>query len=97
MHCHLVHDLLKNTSSIIFYSILLKQEGEFSGDFAGRTFVHIDNSICHNDRKVTDEFDNLKLDRIPHLPYSQDLSPCDFWSFGMLKQKIKDRMFQTVE
>jgi hypothetical protein len=57
----------------------------------------MDNSLCHNGRKVTDELAHLKLDRIPHLPYSPDLSPCDFWLFGMLKQKIKDRVFQTVE
>jgi hypothetical protein len=53
--------------------------------------------MCHNDRKVTNEFAHLKLDRIPHPPYSPDLSPCDFWLFGMLKQKIKDRVFQIVE
>jgi hypothetical protein len=59
--------------------------------------MQIDNSICHNDRKVTDEFDNLKFDRVPHLRDLPDLSSCDFWLFGMLKQKIKDRVFQTVE
>jgi hypothetical protein len=53
--------------------------------------------MCHNSRKAIDELDNLKLDRIRHLPYSPDLSPCDFWLFGMLKQKIKDRVFQMVE
>jgi hypothetical protein len=53
--------------------------------------------MYHNGLKMTDEFPNLKFDRITHPPYSSDLSPCDFWLFGMLKQKIKDRMFQTVE
>jgi hypothetical protein len=53
------------------------------GDF----FAHMDNSMCHNGRKVTDEFDNRKLQRVVHPPYSPDLSPCDFWLFGMLKQK----------
>jgi hypothetical protein len=63
------------------------------GDF----FVHMDNSMCHNGRKVADEFDDLKLDRVPHLPYSPDLSPCDFWLFGMLKHQIKDRSFRATE
>jgi hypothetical protein len=40
---------------------------------------------------------NLKFDRVPYPPYSPDLSPCGFWLFEMLRQKIKDRMFQTVE
>jgi histone-lysine N-methyltransferase SETMAR len=57
----------------------------------------MDNSMCHNDCKVTDELANLKLDRVTHSPYSPDLSPCDFWLFGMLKYKIKDRVFQMVK
>jgi histone-lysine N-methyltransferase SETMAR len=60
-------------------------------------FVHMDNSMCHNGRKVTDELENLKLDRVAHTPYSLDLSPCDFWLFGRLKQNIQDRVFDTTE
>jgi hypothetical protein len=45
---------------------------------------------------VTDEFDNLKLDRVHNPPYSPDLRMCDFWLFGMLKQKIKDRVFRCI-
>jgi hypothetical protein len=57
----------------------------------------MNNLMCHNGRKVTDELGNLKLDRVPHSPYSPDLSPCDFWLFGMLKQRIKDRAFAMIE
>jgi hypothetical protein len=57
----------------------------------------MDNSMCHNGRKVTDEFDNRKLQRVAHSSYSPDLSPCDFWRFGTLKQKIKDREFSGIE
>jgi hypothetical protein len=57
----------------------------------------MDNSICHNGRKVTDEFDNRKLQRVAHPPYLPDPSPCDFWPFGTLKQKMKDREFSGVE
>jgi hypothetical protein len=63
------------------------------GDF----FVHMDNSMCLNGRKVTDEFDNRKLQRVAYPHYSPDLSPCDFWLFGMLKQKMKDREFCGVK
>jgi hypothetical protein len=38
MHYHLVHDSFKNILSIIFYPILLKQEGEFSIKFARDNF-----------------------------------------------------------
>jgi hypothetical protein len=37
-------------------------------------FVHVDNLMCHNGRKVIDEPDNLKLDRVPHPPYSSNLT-----------------------
>jgi hypothetical protein len=63
------------------------------GDF----FVHIDNALCHNGRKMIDELANLKFDRVLRLPNSPNLSSCDFCLFGMLKQKVKDRVFQTVE
>jgi hypothetical protein len=39
MHRHLVCDSIKKISSITFYSILLKQESEFSIDFARENFM----------------------------------------------------------
>jgi histone-lysine N-methyltransferase SETMAR len=56
-------------------------------------WVHIDNSICHNGSKVVAKFDKIHIARLPHPPYSPDLSPCDFWLFGMLKGILKDREF----
>jgi hypothetical protein len=58
--------------------------------------VHMDNSMCHKGRKVTDELDNLKLDRVSHPFYSPDLSLCDFCLSGLLKQEIKHREFHAV-
>jgi hypothetical protein len=63
----------------------------------GEFFADADNSMCLNGCKVINEFANLKLDCVLHLPYLPDLNPCDFWLFGMFRQKIKDRVFQTVE
>jgi hypothetical protein len=57
----------------------------------------MDNSMCHNARMVTEELGRLKLHRVPHPPYSPDLSPSDFWLFGMLKDRIKDRLFRAIE
>jgi histone-lysine N-methyltransferase SETMAR len=50
--------------------------------------VHMDNSMCHNGTKITEKFEKRHIARAPHPPYSPDLSPCDFWSFGILKQKM---------
>jgi hypothetical protein len=57
----------------------------------------MDNSMCHNGRKATDELENLKLVRVAHPPYSPDLSLSDFWLFGMLKQRIQDLVFGRTE
>jgi transposase len=59
--------------------------------------VHMDNSMCHNGAKITEKFEKRHITRTPHPPYSPDLSPCDFWLFGILKQKMKERVFQSEE
>jgi hypothetical protein len=71
----------------ILSDILDENQRILRGNRRGDVFVHMDNSMCHNDRKMTDDFDNRKLQRVVHPPYSPDLSPCDFCLFGMLKQK----------
>jgi hypothetical protein len=54
--------------------------------------VHIDNSICHNGRKIQEYFARKKMTRAPHPVYSPDLSPCDFWFFGHAKEQMKDQI-----
>jgi transposase len=57
----------------------------------------VDNSICHNGAKITEELEKRHIARAPHPPYSPYLSPCDFWLFGILEQKMKKRVFQSEE
>jgi transposase len=59
--------------------------------------VHMDNSMCYNGAKITEKLEKRRIARAPHPPYSPDLSPCDFWLFGILKQKMKGRVFQSEE
>jgi hypothetical protein len=63
----------------------------------GQFFVHMDNSMCHNGKIITRQISDAKFERFPDPASSPDLSPCNFWLFGMLKQKVKDRAFQRVE
>jgi histone-lysine N-methyltransferase SETMAR len=56
--------------------------------------VHMDNSMCHNGRKVSDIFARRSIERAPHPPHSPDISPCDFWLFGYLKHKMRDQEFR---
>jgi transposase len=59
--------------------------------------VHMNNSMCYNGAKITEKLEKRHIARAPHPPYSPDLSPCDFWLFGILKQKMKERVFQSEE
>jgi histone-lysine N-methyltransferase SETMAR len=54
-------------------------------------WVRMDNSMCHNGSK----FGKHHIARLQHPPYSRDLSPCDFWLFGMLRGILKDREFHS--
>jgi hypothetical protein len=53
--------------------------------------------MCHKGSKVSDELDNLKLDKVPHPSYSLDLGRCYFWLSAMLKQAIKGQEFHAIE
>jgi hypothetical protein len=57
----------------------------------------MDNSMSHSRSKVIDELEVMRLDRVPHPLNEPDLISSDFWLFGMLKQNIVDRVFQTIE
>jgi histone-lysine N-methyltransferase SETMAR len=46
---------------------------------------------------VTSEIKKNHISRMPHPPYSLDISPCDFWLFGMLKQVLRDREFSLSD
>jgi hypothetical protein len=50
----------------------------------------MDNSTSHNVSKVASKFEQRHIFRLPHTPYSPDISPCDFWLFGLLKGIMKD-------
>jgi histone-lysine N-methyltransferase SETMAR len=57
----------------------------------------VDNLKCRDAKKITGKLQKKHITRAPHPPYSPDLSPCDFWFFGMVKQKIKDREFCSAQ
>jgi hypothetical protein len=48
-------------------------------------WVSMDNSTCHNEKKIVPEFERKNLTRMPYSPYSRDISPRGFWSFGMVQ------------
>jgi hypothetical protein len=56
----------------------------------------MDNSICHNARKVSLELEHNKIERAPDRAYSLDINPCDFWLYGFLK-KLKEQELSTSD
>jgi histone-lysine N-methyltransferase SETMAR len=59
--------------------------------------VHMDNSMCHNGREITAKMESEKIERAPHPAYSPDVSPCDFWLFGFMKEKLKEQKLSTPQ
>jgi hypothetical protein len=46
---------------------------------------------------VSAVFAKRSIERAPHPLHSPDISTCDFWLFGMLEHKMKDRQFQSQQ
>jgi hypothetical protein len=67
------------------------------GKQGGTRYVHMNHSKSHDGGKSQSKFDTKGFVRSPHPPYSPDLSPCDFWFFGMATGEMKDRESHTVQ
>jgi histone-lysine N-methyltransferase SETMAR len=55
--------------------------------------IHLDNCKVHNSARTTRQFQDFQVTRLPHPPYSPDISPCDFWFFGWSKERIQGHEF----
>jgi len=64
---------------------------------SGEWFLHQDNAPAHTAVYVTRYLASLGWTVIPHLPYSTDLAPCDFFLFLTMKKTLKGKRFATVE
>jgi hypothetical protein len=47
----------------------------------GKLVVHTDNALAHNSRITQNVFGRSPLKRLPHPPYSPNISPSDFYLF----------------
>jgi hypothetical protein len=59
--------------------------------------VHLDNARPHNSRKSEAALTATKARRIPALVYSPDLSPSDFFLFGMLKEQMSGTSYNSPD
>ena len=54
---------------------------------------HQDNAPVLNSILVTDYLSKIGIKTVPHLPYSTDVAPCDFWLFP----KLRGCRYETIE
>lgn len=65
------------------------RRGHFYWARRHRYLLHMDNAPAHRGDTVVQCLDRLEWRRLPHPPYSPDLSPCDFFLFPLLKKKLR--------
>jgi len=59
--------------------------------------LHHDNAPSHTSVLTHQFLVKNQIAVIPHLLYSPDLAPCDFFLFPKMKLKLKGRRFKTIE
>ena len=59
--------------------------------------LHRDNAPCHTAVSINEFLAGKSIPVVPQLPYSPDLSPCDFFLFPRLKNHLKGRHFGTLD
>jgi hypothetical protein len=56
-----------------------------------------DNAPAHHSVLVQEELAKQQVTVLPHPPYSPDLTPCDFFYFPSLKEKLCGHRYQQAE
>ena len=62
---------------------------------AAAVLFHHDNVPPHRAARVHQFFDDNNFEVVPHVPYSPDLAPSDFWLFPTLKDTLRGRTFSS--
>lgn len=60
-------------------------------------YIHFDNASSHSSKKVKKYLLQSQFTRLPHPPYSPDLSPCDFGLFGTMKNAFQGCSFESED
>jgi len=59
--------------------------------------LYHDNAATHKATIITEYLHNERVVLSPHLPYSTDRVPCDFFLFPRIKKELKGKRFDNVE
>ena len=60
---------------------------------SGQAHFQQDSEPVHNSILVTDYLTKMGIKTVPQPPYSQEIVPCDFWSFP----KLRGCRYETIE
>jgi histone-lysine N-methyltransferase SETMAR len=58
---------------------------------------HLENVSAHNSRPSSEMIESGRVQRVPHLSYSPDLAPSDFFLFRYLNEKLCATSFTTSD
>jgi histone-lysine N-methyltransferase SETMAR len=56
-----------------------------------KLIIHIDNALAHSARVAQNFFEYKRLKRLPHAPYSPEISPSDFYLLGKVRNALIGR------
>lgn len=62
-----------------------------------KVLFHHDNAPTHSSGIVAAKLHELRYELLPHLPYSPDLAPCDFFLFPNMKTWLAGKKFSSNE
>ena len=62
-----------------------------------KVLFHQDNALCHKSIATMAKLYELQFKLRPHLPYSSDLNPSDYWLFIDLKKMLQGKRFGSNE
>jgi hypothetical protein len=60
-------------------------------------YLHMDNAPAHRSLSTQAALDKLHFESVPHPPNSPDISPCDFFLFGRLKNLLQWQTFEDED
>ncbi|KAA6357905.1 MAG: putative mariner transposase [Streblomastix strix] len=61
----------------------------------GQIHLHFDNCRVHTSYYTQRYLDHSIFTKLKHPAYSPDISPCDFYLFGLLKSELKGKIFKN--
>jgi len=63
--------------------------------FKNQWFLLQDNAQPHINAVALAALTEIGVIALKHLPFSPDLTPCDFWAFPTLKRQLRERKFSS--